>query len=60
MDLHNVFHVDRLTCTMINKTYRKLPQPNPIKIKGNLKFKVEKILDFKHNRHYSNGILYLV
>jgi hypothetical protein len=36
------------------------PQPDPIEIDGNLEFKVEKILDSKHNRHYSNRILYLV
>jgi hypothetical protein len=28
MDLHNVFHANRLICATINKTYRKLPQPN--------------------------------
>jgi hypothetical protein len=60
MDLHNVFHADRLTYATINETYRKLPQPNPIGIYGNLEFEVEKILDSKHSRQYSNGILYLV
>jgi hypothetical protein len=60
MDLHNVFHADRLTRTTINKTYGKLPQPDPVKIDGNLEFEVEKILDSKHNRRYLSGILYLV
>jgi hypothetical protein len=60
MNLHNVFHADQLTCTTINKMYAKLPQPDPIEIDGNLKFEVEKILDSKHDRRYSSGILYLV
>jgi hypothetical protein len=60
MDLHNVFHADRLTRVTINETYGKLPQPNPIEIDGNLEFKVEKILDSKHDCRYSSGILYLV
>jgi hypothetical protein len=60
MDLHDVFHADRLTRTMINETYGKLPQPDPIEIDGDLEFEVEKILDSKHNRQYSSGILYLV
>jgi hypothetical protein len=49
MDLHNIFHVDRLICTTINKMYRKLPQPDSIEIDGNLEFEVEKILNSKHN-----------
>jgi hypothetical protein len=60
MDLHNVFHADRLTRAIINEMYGKLPQPDPIKIDGNLEFEVEKILNFKHDQHYSNGILYMV
>jgi hypothetical protein len=60
MDLHNVFHADQLTYATINETYGKLPQPEPIEIDGNLEFEVEKILNSKHNRRYSNGILYLV
>jgi hypothetical protein len=60
MDLHNVFHVDWLTYTTINKMYGKLPQPKPIEIDGNLEFEVEKILNSKHDWRYSNGILYLV
>jgi hypothetical protein len=60
MDLHNVFHADRLTRATINETYGKLPQPNPIEINGNLEFEVEKILDSKHDCRYSSGILYLV
>jgi hypothetical protein len=60
MDLHNVFHADWLTHATINETYRKLPQPNPIEIDGDLEFEVEKILDSKHDRQYLNGILYLV
>jgi hypothetical protein len=60
MDLHDVFHADRLTRATINETYGKLPQPNPIEIDGDLEFEVEKILDSKHNRHYLSGILYLV
>jgi hypothetical protein len=60
MNLHNVFHADWLTRATINETYGKLPQPDPIEIDSNLEFEVEKILDSKHNRHYSNGILYLV
>jgi hypothetical protein len=60
MDLHDVFHADRLTRETINKTYGKLPQPDPIEINGNLEFEVEKILNSKHNQCYSNGILYLV
>jgi hypothetical protein len=60
MDLHNVFHADRLTRATINKTYGKLPQPDPIEIDGDLEFEVEKILDSKHDQRYSSGILYLV
>jgi hypothetical protein len=60
MDLHNVSHADQLTRATINEMYGKLPQPNPIEIDGDLEFKVEKILDSKHGRHYSSGILYLV
>jgi hypothetical protein len=60
MDLHNVFHADRLTRATINETYEKLPQTDPIEIDGNFEFEVEKILHSKHNRRYSNGILYLV
>jgi hypothetical protein len=60
MNLNDVFHADQLTHATINKMYGKLPQPNPIEIDGNLEFEVEKILDSKHNRQYSNGILYLV
>jgi hypothetical protein len=60
IDLHDIFHVDWLTRATINKTYGKLPQPNPIKINSNLEFKVEKILNSKHNWCYSNRILYLV
>jgi hypothetical protein len=60
MDLHNVFHADRLTRATINKTYGKLPQPEPIKIDSDLEIKVEKILDSKHDRRYSSGTLYLV
>jgi hypothetical protein len=60
MGLHNVFHADQLTRATINETYGKLPQPNPIKIDGDLEFEVEKILDSKHDQRYSNGILYLV
>jgi hypothetical protein len=56
MDLHSIFHADRLTCATINETYGKLPQPNPIEINGNLEFEVEKILGSKHNRRYSNGV----
>jgi hypothetical protein len=60
IDLHNIFYVDQLTRAMINETYKKLPQPNPIEISSNLKFEVEKILDSNHNWCYSNRILYLV
>jgi hypothetical protein len=60
MDLHNVFHADQLTRATINETYGKLPQPDPIEIDSALEFEVEKILDSKHNRCYSNRILYLV
>jgi hypothetical protein len=60
MDLHDIFYADWLTRATINKMYGKLPQSNPIEIDGNLEFEVEKILDSKHDRHYSNGILYLV
>jgi hypothetical protein len=60
MDLHDAFHADRLTCVTINEMYRKLSQPNPIEIDGDLEFEVEKILDSKHNRRYLNRILYLV
>jgi hypothetical protein len=60
MDLHNVFHADQLTRATINETYGKLPQPKPIEIDGDLEFEVEKILNSKHDRRYSSGILYLV
>jgi hypothetical protein len=60
MDLHDVFHADWLTRATINETYGKLPQPDPIEIDGDLEFEVEKILDSKHDRRYSSGILYLV
>jgi hypothetical protein len=33
---------------------------DPIEIDGDLEFKVEKILDSKHDCRYSSGILYLV
>jgi hypothetical protein len=49
MNLHDVFHVDWLVCATINKMYRKLLQPNLIKIDNNLEFKVEKILNSKHD-----------
>jgi hypothetical protein len=60
MDLHDVFHADRLTCATINETYLKLPQSDPIEINGGLEFEVEKILDSKHDHRYSSGILYLI
>jgi hypothetical protein len=60
MDLHDVFHADRLTCATINETYGKLPQSDPIGIDSDLEFEVEKILNSKHNWRYLNGILYLI
>jgi hypothetical protein len=60
MNLHDIFHADRLTRATINEMYGKLSQPDSIEINGDLKFKVEKILDSKHNCQYLNGILYLI
>ena len=58
--IHNVFHVDRLTPAIVNEVYGKVPQPEPEVVEGKLEYEVDEILDSKHDRRYSGGILYLV
>ena len=60
MQLHDVFHVEKLSPCIENKTYRTHPEPPPVKVEGELEYKVDSILDSKINRRVKGGICYLV
>ena len=60
MDLHDVFHVDRLTPAVINDVYGAPSNPPPVEVDGQEEYEVEAILDSKLDKRYKGGILYLV
>lgn len=62
MQLHNVFHADRLSKSTETKEYGIHDEPEPIEVEGELEYEVEKVLDAKLDRRRRQGdrILFLV
>src|SRR6201999_2701125 len=60
MQLHDVFHVEKLSPCIENKTYGTHPEPPPVEVEGELEYEVDSILDSKIDRRVKGGIRYLV
>src|ERR1700743_1740362 len=60
MQLHDVFHVEKLSPCFKNEAYGTHPEPPPVEVEGELEYEVDSILDSKIDRRVKGGIRYLV
>src|SRR6201996_5597442 len=60
MQLHDVFHVEKLSPCIENNTYGTHPEPPPVEVEGELEYEVDSILDSKIDRRVKGSICYLV
>src|SRR6202000_2194695 len=60
MQLHDVFHVKKLSPCIENKAYGTHPEPPPVEVEGELEYEVNSILDSKVDQRVKGGICYLV